>query len=254
MLPLLLLLLLHHGRRNERAEKQRGEKEREKKKEKWIKGKKERRGWGPNNFLTKPAALSPEICWQTMKEVSRIQRGWGPAKKPTGERESEKGGQVGGGREGEKETEKDGGLIHRSHLHCHQEFISCWKGVKEGWKGQRTEGEHSALHSQRPGRPPPCLSTCTSPPPPLLPVVFHPALSASPPLFYLLSLLASPSRFSHLLQISSSLHPSLQLSFLTSFHFLSVYYPWLIIHLQTLTLRSPNWAEQPLSRQVLNSY
>lgn len=38
------------------------------------------------------------------------------------------------------------------------------------------EDERSALHSQRPRRPPPCLSTCTSSPP----LVFHPALSTSP--------------------------------------------------------------------------
>lgn len=68
-----------------------------------------------------------------MKEVSRSQQGWGPAKNPGGERAKKKGdgggGQVGGGRERNRAVD---GLIYRSCLHGHQEFISSWKGVKEG--------------------------------------------------------------------------------------------------------------------------
>lgn len=111
-----------------------------------------------------------------MKEVSGSQWGWGPAKKPGGE--SKRGGQVGGGKKRKKNRET---WWIDPLLYCHQEFISSWKGVKEGWKGQRWRMK-SALHSQRPWQPPPCLSTCTSPPPTL---VSHPALSTSSTLLYL---------------------------------------------------------------------
>lgn len=57
------------------------------------------------------------------------------------------------------------------------------------------EDERSALHSQRPRRPPPCLSTCTSSPPLLLSSFILHSLH----LLCRLSLLASPSLSSHLL-------------------------------------------------------
>ncbi len=190
MLPLLLLLPLHHGSRNERAENRR-EKEGEKK---GTKREKEGKGWGPNNFLTKPPALSPKICWQTMREVSGIQGGWDAAKKQRGER-GKRGGQVGGGRERETERGMEDWSIApistaiRSSLATGREW-------RRDEKDRETEDEHSALHSQRPWRPPPRLSTCTSPPSPHLSSIIL-LFSTSPPFLYLLSLLASPSLSSH---------------------------------------------------------
>ena len=199
MLP--LLPLLHYGSRSEGAEdwvrETEGKKEEMKKKKKTTEG----RGWGPNYLLTKPPAQSPEICWQTTEEVGRSQRGWGPCQKP-GRRECKRG-RTGGRREGEWERNRgrDGGLIHCSYSHCHQEFISSWKGVNEGWKkGREMEDEHSVLHWQR---PPIYHLPVYIPARPLL----HPScrLSSYPPYISssplppsFLSLLASPSLFSPL--------------------------------------------------------
>ena len=255
MLPLLRLPPLHHESGNEGAKTEKREREREKK---WIKRKKKKegRGWGPNNFLTKPPSSSPEICWQTMKEVGRSQRAWGPAKKPGGEsakgEDRWEGGREGGGRERKKHRE-----IWRidPSLHCHQEFISSWKGVKRGWKGQRWRMNTLPFTPSDPDDhlpvylPTPPLHLHPSSPP----VVFHPALCTSPPLLYLLSLLASPSPvlsfvffLSHPLSLSSATTPTHHLS--STFLTFRTYYPLLLIHLQTLSLWSQNSAEAQFTR------
>lgn len=247
MLPLLLLLLLHHGSGNERAEN-RTEGERKKK---WIKRKKKGgRGWGPNNFPTKPPALSPEICWQTMKEVSRSQRGWGPAKKPGGGRAKGEDRWEEGGREGERKKHRDGGLIHCSRLHCHQEFISSWKGVKEGWKGQRDGGWTLC----------PSLPATDDQLPVYLPVPplrHHPSCRLSSRTLHISSapLPSGPAGFTFpvvsFLPFSSSLHPSLQLSRLL-ITFQPLFFPFVLLFasltIQTLPLWSQNSDEQPFSR------
>lgn len=102
--------------------------------------------------------------------------------------------------------------------------------MKGGRKGQRWR-MNTALHSQRPWRPPPCLSTCTSPPPTLLSSFIPRSLYIFYSPLHIPPLLASPLRLSSLpLSLSSPPH-QLSSSFLPFHTSLPILHLWSFLHI-----------------------
>lgn len=231
MLPLLRLLPLHHGSRNEGAEnrKEGAREEINREEEK----KKEEAEVQIIFQLSLPLRLLKSADKQWRRWVGASEPGARPKSQEERVQKGRTGGREGGRRERKKQRE-----IWRidPSLHCHQEFISSWKGVKRGWKGQRWRMNTLPFTPSDPDDhlpvylpAPPLLPHPSSPP-----VVFHPALGTSPPLLYLLSLLASPSPvlsfvffLRHPLSLSSATptHPPSFIHFSNLSHILSTSYP-----------------------------